>query len=51
VLLAIGLPADRARASIRFSLGHENTAGQVDALVDAVAASVAHLRKLSPVTV
>ncbi|MGA2589399.1 MAG: cysteine desulfurase family protein [Bryobacteraceae bacterium] len=51
VLLAIGLPADRARASIRFSLGHENTAGQVDALVEAVAASVAHLRKLSPVTV
>jgi len=50
VLLAIGLPADRARASIRFSLGRGNTAGQVDALVDAVAASVAHLRKLSPVT-
>lgn len=51
VLLAIGLAADRARASIRFSLGRENTAGQVDALVEAVAASVAHLRKLSPVTV
>ena len=51
VLLAIGLPADRARASIRFSLGRSNTAEQVDALVDAVAASVTHLRKLSPVTV
>jgi len=50
VLLAIGLVPDRARASIRFSLGRRNTAGQVDALVDAVAASVAHLRKLSPVT-
>jgi cysteine desulfurase len=50
VLTAIGLAADRARASIRFSLGRDTTAGQVDALVEAVAASVAHLRKLSPVT-
>jgi cysteine desulfurase len=49
VLTAIGLNADRARASIRFSLGRANTAEQVDALVEAVAASVAHLRKLSPV--
>jgi cysteine desulfurase len=51
VLLAIGLGADRARASIRFSLGRSNTTAQVDALVDAVAASVAHLRKLSTVMV
>ena len=51
VLTAIGLHADRARASIRFSLGRTNTAEQVDALVEAVAASVAHLRKLSPVLV
>jgi cysteine desulfurase len=51
VLTAIGLTADRARASIRISLGHANTAEQVDALVEAVAASVAHLRKLSPVLV
>ena len=49
VLTAIGLGAERARASIRFSLGRANTAEQVDALVEAVAASVAHLRKLSPV--
>jgi cysteine desulfurase len=51
VLTAIGLSADRARASIRFSLGRANTAEQVDALIEAVAATVAHLRKLSPVTV
>jgi cysteine desulfurase len=51
VLTAIGLSADRARASIRFSLGRSNTAAQVDALVEAVAASVVHLRKLSPVLV
>ena len=49
VLTAIGLTAERARASIRFSLGRANTVEQVDALVEAVAASVAHLRKLSPV--
>ena len=48
VLLAIGLPKERARASLRFSLGHSNTEQQVDALIDAVAESVAQLRKLSP---
>jgi cysteine desulfurase len=51
VLTAIGLPADRARASMRFSLGHGNTAEQVDALVDALGASMTHLRRISPVTV
>jgi cysteine desulfurase len=48
VLLAIGLPRERARASLRFSLGHSNTEEQVDALIEAVAESTAHLRKLSP---
>ena len=36
VLLAIGLPPERARASLRFSLGRSNTEEQVDALIDAV---------------
>jgi cysteine desulfurase len=49
VLTAIGLPAQRARATIRFSLGRANTAADVDALVEAVAGEVARLRKLSPV--
>jgi cysteine desulfurase len=48
VLLAMGLPSERARASLRFSLGHTNNEEQVDALIDAVAESAAHLRKLSP---
>jgi cysteine desulfurase len=48
VLTAIGLDAARARASIRFSLGRQNTDEQVDALVGAVEAAAAHLRKLSP---
>jgi cysteine desulfurase len=47
VLTAIGLTDDRARASMRFSLGHGNTAEQVDALVEAICASVAHLRRIS----
>ena len=48
VLLAIGLPRERARASLRFSLGHSNDQAQVDALIEAVAESAAQLRKLSP---
>jgi cysteine desulfurase len=47
VLTGIGLSADRARSSIRFSLGHSNTAEQIDALVGALQASVAHLRRIS----
>jgi cysteine desulfurase len=48
VLMAIGLTRDRAKSSLRFSLGRANTEEQVDALIDAVAASATHLRKLSP---
>ncbi len=48
VLLAMGLPGERARASLRFSLGHSNNEEQVDALIEAVSSSVAQLRKLSP---
>jgi cysteine desulfurase len=51
VLMALGLSPERARASLRFSLGRGNTAEQVEALVAAVAEAVAHLRKLSPVAV
>ena len=47
VLTALGLSADRARSSLRFSLGRSTTAEQVDALVDALEASVAHLRRIS----
>jgi cysteine desulfurase len=48
VLLAIGLTREQAKSSIRFSLGRSNDAPQVDALIDAVAACVAHLRKMAP---
>ncbi len=48
VLLAIGLTRERARSTLRFSLGRSNTKEQVDALIDAVAESAAQLRHLSP---
>jgi len=49
VLLAMGLSPEEARSSVRFSLGPGSTAEQVDGLIEAVAASVAHLRRISPV--
>jgi cysteine desulfurase len=48
VLAAIGLTREQARSSVRFSLGRSNTVDQVDALIEAVAQVVAHLRKLAP---
>ncbi len=48
VLRAIGLSDTQARSSVRISLGASNTLEQVDALVDAIVASVAHLRRISP---
>ena len=47
VLIAIGLDAARARASLRFSLGRGTTAAQVDALAEAVEAATRHLRRIS----
>jgi cysteine desulfurase len=47
VLLAMGLKPEQARSSVRFSLGPENTAAEVDGLIDAVAAAAAHLRRIS----
>jgi cysteine desulfurase len=51
VLTAIGLPRERARGCIRFSLGRLNDADQVEMLIEAVEASVEHLRRVSPVHV
>jgi cysteine desulfurase len=48
VLTAIGLPADEARASIRFSLGRHTTADEIEAALEIVPAAVAQLRQLSP---
>ncbi|MGA7895869.1 MAG: cysteine desulfurase family protein [Candidatus Sulfotelmatobacter sp.] len=48
VLTAMGLRADRARASIRFSLGKQNTAEDIDFALALVPEAVARLRELSP---
>jgi cysteine desulfurase len=48
VLSAMGLAPDRARASIRFSWGKQNTAADLDFALSLIPASVARLRELSP---
>ena len=48
VLTAIGLCAEDARASIRFSLGRHTTQQEIAAAVEIVPAAVAQLRELSP---
>jgi cysteine desulfurase len=48
VLTAMGLRPDRARASIRFSLGKQNTFEDVDFALSLVPETVARLRELSP---
>jgi cysteine desulfurase len=48
VLMAMGLSADRARSSIRFSLGKQNTAEDIDLPLALVPEAVARLRELSP---
>ncbi len=51
VLLAMGLHPEEARSSVRFSVGPENTEEEVDGLIEAVVASAAHLRRISPAAV
>jgi cysteine desulfurase len=48
VLLATGVPHELARGSLRITLGHENTLEEIEAAIDAVAASVERLRALAP---
>ena len=49
VLTAMGLTPDRARASIRFSLGKQNTAEDIDFALELIPEVVTRLRELSPV--
>jgi cysteine desulfurase len=50
VLTAMGMPSDRARASIRLSLGKQNTDDDVDFAIALVVETVTRLRELSPAT-
>ncbi|MCM2425996.1 cysteine desulfurase family protein [Streptomyces sp. RKAG337] len=45
VLIAMGQPADRARGSLRFSLGHTTTQPEIDALAAAIGPVVERARK------
>jgi cysteine desulfurase len=49
VLIAMGLRPERAKASIRFSLGKQNTAEDVDFALGLIPETVDRLRQLSPV--
>jgi cysteine desulfurase len=48
VLKAIGLPVELAKGSIRFSLGWDNTAEDVDKVIEVLPGIVARLRDISP---
>jgi len=49
VLSAMGLTPNRARSSIRLSLGEQNTMEEVEVAIALVAETVSRLRELSPV--
>jgi cysteine desulfurase len=49
VLTAMGLPPEIARASLRFSLGKQNTPDDIEFALALVPQTVARLRELSPV--
>lgn len=49
VLVAMGLSPERARGSLRFSIGKQNTKEDVDLLLAVLPETVGRLRELSPV--
>jgi len=49
VLTAMGLTPDRARSSVRLSLGEQNTMEEAEVAIALVVETVARLRELSPV--
>ena len=50
VLMAIGMSADEARGSLRFSLGRHTTREEIAFALEVIPAAVAKLRELSPVS-
>ena len=49
VLTAMGLSKDRARSSLRFSIGKHNTDADIDYVLDIIPQVVTRLREISPV--
>ena len=50
VLLALGVPPDQARGSLRFTLGQENTEADVEWVLEVLPGIVARLRTMSPLS-
>ena len=48
VLLSIGVPAEKAHGSLRFTLSHENTEADVDYILEKLPTIVQRLRDMSP---
>ncbi|MDR1665204.1 MAG: cysteine desulfurase NifS [Clostridiales bacterium] len=48
VLMAMGIPHEKAHGSIRFTLGRHNTGADVDALLEILPPMIARLREMSP---
>jgi cysteine desulfurase len=48
VLMAMGLPAELARGSVRFSLGRDNTDADIDRVLEVFPRIVSRLRAVSP---
>ena len=51
VLVAMGMPSELARGSLRFTLGRQNTDADVDRLLEVLPGIVQRLRALSPIPV
>jgi len=49
VLTAMGLPSERARGSLRFSVGKQNTPEDIEFALGIIPQTVARLRELSPI--
>jgi cysteine desulfurase len=49
VLTAMGMPRERARGSLRFSLGKQNTPEDIEFALSLIPQTVARLRELSPI--
>jgi cysteine desulfurase len=48
VLLAIGLPHEKAHGSLRFTIGRENTEEDIDYVIETLPPIVEKLRAMSP---
>ena len=49
VLVAMGLPPELARGSLRFTFGRDNTDADIDRLLEVLPPIVARMRALSPI--